>query len=196
MDIRLRPKRGRGYCAGFVQRISVVGTSGSGKSTLAAALAGLLRVPHLELDGVFHQAGWEPLPLAEFRERVADFAAGEAWVVDGNYSAVRDLVWERADTVAWLDLPRVVVMRRLAGRTVRRVLTRRTLWNGNQEPLRSLLPVGPEESILAWAWVSHAQNREKFLAAASDPANAHLTFVRLRSPRDVRRFLRQCQDGR
>jgi hypothetical protein len=38
-----------------------------------------------------------PLPVPEFRARVADFTAAPRWVVDGNYSAVRDLVWSRAD---------------------------------------------------------------------------------------------------
>ena len=51
----------------FVRRVSVVGNSGSGKSTLAKKLAAVLGVPHLELDSVFHQPGWEPLPLEEFQ---------------------------------------------------------------------------------------------------------------------------------
>jgi adenylate kinase family enzyme len=94
-----------------VRRVSVVGNSGSGKSTVAAALAAALGVPHLELDGVFHQPGWEPLPADSFRAVVAAAVAGDGWVLDGNYSAVRDLVWARADTVVWLDLPRRTVMR-------------------------------------------------------------------------------------
>ena len=90
-----------------MQRVSVVGTSGSGKSTLGAALAKRLGTEFLELDSVFHQPGWVPLPDEEFRRRVGDAVAGERWVVDGNYSSkVRDIVWARADTVVWLDLPK------------------------------------------------------------------------------------------
>ena len=44
----------------------------------------------------------------------------EGWVIDGNYSAVQPLVWERADTVIWLDPPRRTVMRRIIWRTIRR----------------------------------------------------------------------------
>jgi adenylate kinase family enzyme len=65
-----------------VQRVSVVGTSGSGKSTLARELARRLGASWLELDSVYHQAGWTPLDAAEFRARVADAAAGERWVID------------------------------------------------------------------------------------------------------------------
>jgi adenylate kinase family enzyme len=86
-----------------VRRISVVGNSGSGKTTLAAAVAGALGVPHLELDSVFHQPGWEPLDKDVFRARVAEFAAADGWVIDGNYSSAQDLVWQRADTVLWQD---------------------------------------------------------------------------------------------
>jgi adenylate kinase family enzyme len=82
-----------------VRRISVVGNSGSGKSWLARNVAEVLDLPYLELDGVFHQRDWTPLPDEEFAERVAAVAAGEGWVIDGNYSQVRPLVWRRADTV-------------------------------------------------------------------------------------------------
>src|SRR5262249_549599 len=72
-----------------VRRVSVVGNSGSGKSTLARELATILGVPHLELDSVFHQPGWEPLPGDEFRRLVTAKTTEDGWVIDGNYSAVR-----------------------------------------------------------------------------------------------------------
>jgi adenylate kinase family enzyme len=172
-----------------VRRVSVVGNSGSGKSTVAAALAAALGVPHLELDGVFHQPGWEPLPADSFRAVVAAAVAGDGWVLDGNYSAVRDLVWARADTVVWLDLPRRTVMRQVVWRTARRAVTRQELWNGNREPLRNFLTWDPEESVISWAWHNHAKYRSRYLAASSDPAYAHLTFVRLCSRGAIRRFL-------
>jgi adenylate kinase family enzyme len=173
----------------FVRRVSVVGNSGSGKSTLARELAASLGVPHLELDSVFHQPGWEPLAQDEFRRLVTARAGEDGWVIDGNYSAVRPIVWARADTVVWLDLPKRTVMRRVAWRTVRRAVTRQELWNGNREPLTNFLSWVPEESIISWAWHNHAKYRTRYGAAAADPANAHLTFIRLASRRDVTRFL-------
>jgi hypothetical protein len=62
---------------------------------VAVALAARLGVPYVELDAVFHQPGWTELPIEDFRARVAEAAAGDAWVVDGNYRAVLDLVWAR-----------------------------------------------------------------------------------------------------
>ena len=70
---------------------------------------------------------------------MSEIVAGDGWVVDGNYSAVRDLVWDRADTVVWLDLPRLVVVRRITTRSIRRVVRREELWNGNRERWRNLV---------------------------------------------------------
>jgi adenylate kinase family enzyme len=173
----------------IVRRVSVVGNSGSGKSTLARELAAALAVPHVELDSLFHQPGWVPLPEDEFRRVAGAAAAGDGWVMDGNYSAVRPIVWARADTVVWLDLPRRTVMRQVVWRTLRRGVTRQELWNGNRESLRNFLTWAPEESIISWAWHNHGKYRDRYGAAAADPANAHLTFVRLTSRRDITRFL-------
>lgn len=172
-----------------MQRVSVVGDSGSGKSTLARALAARLGVPYLELDAVNHQPGWVPLPPDDLRRAVAATISGEGWVVDGNYSAVRQLVWERADTVVWLDLPRRTVMRQIIWRTLRRVALRQELWNGNRERWRNAVSLDPEKSIIAWAWHNHGKYRTRYPAAARDPANAHLTFLRLTSREEVARFL-------
>jgi adenylate kinase family enzyme len=172
-----------------MQRVSVVGNSGSGKSTLAAALAARLGVPHVELDSIFHQPGWTELPRDEFRARVGAAAATDRWVIDGNYPAVQDLVWARADTVVWVDLPRPLVMRRVVTRTVRRAVRRQELWNGNREPLSNFLSFDPERSIIMWAWTQHAEYRLRYEEAMADPDWSHLRFVRLRSPAQIRAFL-------
>jgi adenylate kinase family enzyme len=172
-----------------VQRVSVVGNSGSGKTTLAAGVARRLGCRHVELDAIFHQPGWQPLPTEEFRARVAELAAGETWVIDGNYSAVRDIVWQRADTVVWLDLPRRVVMRRITWRTLRRAVTAAELWNGNREPRASFFSADPEKSIIAYAWKTHRPVRAGYASAAADASNAHLTFVRLRTDQEAAAFL-------
>ena len=171
-----------------MQRISVVGNSGSGKTTVAKAIATAIGVPLLELDGVFHQPDWEPLDTEEFRRIVSDFTAAEAWVVDGNYSGVRDIAWGRADTVVWVDPPRHRLMRQLVPRTLRRMATGTELWNGNRERWRYLFT--REESIIRYAWTNHRRIRTDYESAQADPANAHLTFVRLRTAEETEALLR------
>jgi adenylate kinase family enzyme len=165
-------------------RVSVVGTSGSGKSTLARHLAQRLGVDQLELDSVYHQPNWQPLPAAEFARRVGEFVAADDWVVDGNYRTVRPIVWARAEVVVWLDLPRLFVFRRLIGRTLRRAITRTELWNGNRESLTNLLR-GGEQNLLLWSWRHHAKYRDRYSVAMRDPENADLRFVRIRRAVDA-----------
>jgi adenylate kinase family enzyme len=169
-----------------MQRVSVVGSSGSGKSTLARELAAHLGVQVLELDSVFHQPGWEPLPEAAFQARVTAWMADhpDGWVVEGNYSAVRPLVWAEADTVVWFDLPRWQVMSRVIPRTLRRVATREELWNGNREPLANLYSLDMERNIVVWSWKRHHLLKARFTAAERDPAWDHLRFRRVRHEAD------------
>lgn len=167
----------------------MVGNSGSGKSTLGRAIAARLGVDHIELDALFHQANWTPLTPAQLRERVAPLVAADGWVIDGNYSAVRDLVWLRADTVVWLDLPRRTVMWRIVARTLRRLATRERLWNGNRERLRNVLSRDPDRNVVLWSWRKHASYRELYGTASRDPALARLRFVRITSKRSVQALL-------
>jgi hypothetical protein len=68
-------------------------------------------------------------------------------------------------------------------------VTREPLWNGNRESLRNLFSSDPSANIALWAWRNHAKYRDRYSAAATDPANAHLTFVRVASGVDARRLL-------
>ena len=174
-----------------MRRVAIVGCSGAGKSTLGRALAERLEARHVELDSIFHQPGWTPLPREEFRRRVEKRLRDDAWVVDGNYdSQVQDIVLDRADTVVWLDLPRSVVMRQVIGRTLRRVGRGVELWNGNRERWANLVDPRPEQNIVLWAFTRHRSYREKYARKSSDPAYAHLDWHRLRTRDEVREFLR------
>jgi adenylate kinase family enzyme len=148
-----------------------------------------LGASNIELDGIYHQPGWEPLDDDLFRARVAEATEATAWVVDGNYSAVREMVWERADTVVWFDLPYALVMARSVRRTVRRAVTRQELWNGNREPWSNLYSLDPRKSIIAWAATRHGVYRRRYREAEHDPRWAGLRFVRLRSQRAADAFL-------
>lgn len=165
-----------------MRRVSVVGNSGSGKSTLARRIAAIVGAPCVELDAMHHLPGWQPIDPDEFVRRVEEITQGEAWVIDGNYRAVvvEGPVWARADTVVWLDLPRSTVMFQVIRRTLRRIVRRERLWNGNRESPTNLL-VWRHDSIIRWAWTHHRKYEDRYRQAMVEPALDHLTFVRLRS---------------
>lgn len=169
------------------QRISVIGVSGSGKTTMARQIAHRLGIPHVELDALHWEPDWREAPLELFRERVTRALSGVAWVVDGNYSKVRDIVWGRADTVVWLDYALAVIMWQLIRRTLQRSLTREELWSGNRESLRQAF--FSRESILLWALQTFRRRRREYPVLLNQPAHAHLTVVHMRSPRAAREWL-------
>lgn len=174
-----------------MQRVAIIGSSGSGKSTLGRLLSSRLQLAYLELDEVYHQADWHPLAPDRFLARVDSFTREPRWVVDGNYmtAGAGPLIWKRADTIVWLDLPRRRVMWQLARRTLARVLWREELWNGNRERLRSLFRIDPQENVLLWAWTRYWRLRERYERLARDGAWEHACVHRLRTPHEVGTFL-------
>ncbi|MGD9046942.1 MAG: AAA family ATPase [Anaerolineae bacterium] len=162
------------------RRLAVVGTSGSGKTTLARRLAQRLGIAHVELDAVHWGPDWTPAPREEFRACVAQALAGDAWTTDGNYSAVRDIVWGRADTIVWLDYNLPVIMGRVTWRTFWRSVTGQELWNGNRERLSTALL--SRDSIIWWALSTYRRRRKEYPLLLGQPEYAHLNIARLRSP--------------
>lgn len=174
-----------------MKRVSVIGSSGSGKTTVARALAERLGSRHLELDSLFHLPGWRQKEDEQFRAEVAEFARAKRWVIDGNYTShgVADIVWPLADTIVWLDPPRRVVMTRVIRRTLRRVITRQELWNGNREPWTNLYSPRPENNIILWAWTRFRRTRDTYEQHLAVGTWSHAEVHRLRSSTDVERFL-------
>lgn len=170
------------------------GASGSGKTTFARTLARRRGALHVELDGLFHQAAWTPLDEGDFRAEVARVVAHPSWVIDGNYRQVRDVVWPRAQAIVLLDLAKWRVMVRVARRTLRRVVLRTELWNGNRESWRNLLSRDPEKNVVLWSWISYDRYHRDFVDAARVGA-PHARLVVARSPRQVREILSAAGAG-
>ena len=170
-----------------MRRVVVFGTTGSGKSTVAERLAERTGLRVVELDALFWGRDWQPTPVELFRHRVERETVGDGWIVVGNYGQVRDLVWQPADTLIWLDLPLPLVMWRLLRRTLRRIATQEELWGtGNRESLRGAF--FSRDSILLWALKTHYRNRERFALECGFLAGEK-QVVRLRSAREVESFL-------
>lgn len=171
---------------GLMERIVIVGTSGSGKTTLAARLAERLDIRHVELDSLHWEPGWREADTAVLQERVEEAVAAGRWIIDGNYSKLRDLTWPKADTLVWLDyrLPRVLWQ--VTTRTARRVITREELWSGNREGLTAAFS---RDSIILWAMTTFRKNRRKYAALLKSPTTAHMQTIRLRSPRRTKAWL-------
>ena len=161
-------------------RIQIIGTSASGKTTMARKLAKELGLRHLEIDSWVHQPGWTTLPDEELRGRVREFCSGDNWVIDHNYSTVRDILDARLTHIVWLRYPRWFIMQRSIRRTLIRGMMRKELWNGNREKLSAIFSRDPEQNIILWAYTSHAKNLvryEELLASLPQ-----VTEIRIGSP--------------
>jgi adenylate kinase family enzyme len=168
-----------------------MGGSCAGKTTVSGRLARKLGVPHIEIDALHHDAGWNEAPaeLLQARVRAAFDAAPDGWVADGNYrSKLGNLVLERADTVVFLDPPFFRTFGRSLRRTIGRTVTREELWNGNREQFRHFFT---RYWIPWWVIQTHRHySREIPKRAAEHP---HLDVVHLRGDGEVEAWLQSIQ---
>jgi adenylate kinase family enzyme len=165
-------------------RVAVVGTSCAGKSTLARALAAQLEVPYIELDAYYWGPNWTPIDAFEFRQRVEELTSQACWVCDGNYSMVRDLVWQRAETLVWLNYSFPLVFGRALRRTLKRCITKSPLFAGNRESFR--LSFLSRESILLWVLRTHRAHQGEYPKQFAEARHAHLQIIELRSESDAK----------
>lgn len=173
------------------RRIVVIGNTGSGKTTLAGQVAALLGAPHVELDALHWEPNWTPPRVDAFQERVTAALAGPGWVADGNYGAVRDFVWGRADTIIWLNYPLWVNLWRLLRRSLWRSLCQPELWNGNRERFRTQFL--SRDSLFVWALKIHRRRRKQIPELLAKPEYHRLRRLQFCSPGATRHWLADVQ---
>ncbi len=167
-----------------MRKVAIIASaSGNGKTTLGRELARRLDAPFVELDALVHGPNWVETPDDELRALVEPIVASDEWVIDGTYRGkLGDLVLENADVVVWLDQPIRIWLPRLVRRTRRRIRGDESLWNDNRESWRTA--VLGRESLLVWSFRMHFARRRRYPQAL-----APYTVVRLRTPREVDRWL-------
>jgi adenylate kinase family enzyme len=166
-------------------RVVVVGTSCAGKTTLARRLAALLAIEHVELDSVYWGPGWTPRP--DFVPTVLAIAQRPRWVIDGNYSAVRDIIWRRSSAIVWLNYSFARVFSQALRRTARRIITRERLYAGNRETIRTAL--FEPDGIPWWVIRTHGQRRRSLPELFQRPEYRHAALIQLDRPAAAEAFL-------
>ena len=171
-----------------MKRIIVIGTSSSGKSTAAKRLSDILDYPYVQLDALNWLPNWterEPEAFKDLVEKTLD--STEEWVLDGNYSRVRELSWSRADTILWLNFPFRVVFYRSLKRTIKRVVTKEKLFGGNVETFRRQFL--SHDSILLWVIITHRRRKRQYAEIIERNAYPHIRFQVFKKPAELENYL-------
>jgi adenylate kinase family enzyme len=166
-------------------RVVVVGTSGSGKTTFARRLAGKLGTRCIELDALYWGSGWTP--RSDFEQQVLLILQQPGWVIDGNYSLVRDAIWRRSTAIVWLDYSFPRTFLQAVRRTVHRVASGELLYSGNRESLRAAL--FDMEAPLWLVMRTYRRRRREYPLLFTRAVYRHATVIRLRAPAAADRLI-------
>lgn len=171
------------------KRTVIVGTTSSGKSTLASQLAEIISADFIELDALHWEANWVGAKPEVFRKRVETATSSQTWVVAGNYHVVRDIIWQRAEVIIWLDYPFQIVFWRLLTRTIRRAITQEELWNGNRESFWPHLKLWSDDSLFHWLFKTYWRKKREYPIFFALPENAHLKIIHFKHPEEAERWI-------
>ena len=122
-----------------MKKILVIGTSGSGKSTLAKQISELIEIQFFPSDDFYWEENWITSSSKKVHEKVSDVLSHEEWILDGNFDDEREFVWKQADCIIWLDYPLSTILKQVATRNFRWLLTGQTTWSGNKMNFRRVI---------------------------------------------------------
>jgi adenylate kinase family enzyme len=162
-----------------MKRVAVIGSGGAGKSVFE--LGERTALPVIHLDRLYWKPGWVPMPEDEWQAVHADLIEPERWIIDGNYGSTMEARITAADTVIFLDLPRLVCIWGALQRHWRhRAGGRPDMVAGQRERI--------DPKFLWWIWRYPDTRRPAVLARlAKLPATTQV--VRIRSRREAREVL-------
>ena len=170
------------------ERIAVIGSPGAGKSTLALVIARATGLPLIHLDREYWQPGWVASDAAEWHGRSGGLAAGERWVMDGNYANSLDARLRRATLVVWLDLPTRVCLTGAVRRAAR-------LRGRDRPDMREGCPERLNTAFLTFLGYILTFRRRKRPAVERTIAASGVAVVRLCSVAARARFMHAVASG-
>jgi adenylate kinase family enzyme len=166
-----------------VKRVLVIGSGGSGKTTFSKRLAARTGLPVIHLDQLYWHPGWLKTPDEEWDRLIEVLIARDVWIMDGNYGRTFSTRLAAADTIVFLDLPRVVCTWRIFKRQLR--------YFGRIRP--DAAPGCPERltwEFVSWVWTYPSRRRPGMLQRL-ERVRDRKTVIVLRSRAELERFLDQ-----
>ncbi|KGJ93783.1 adenylate kinase [Colwellia psychrerythraea] len=171
-----------------MERVVVIGSSCSGKSTFSQKLANKMVLEYIELDQLHWLPNWQERADDEFRGLVKQATASNTWVLDGNYSVVRDIVWPRATKIVWLNHSFNVVLYRSFTRSIVRASTKKRLFSGNVETFKQTF--FSRDSIILWVLQTYHQKRKRYNKLLTQMKCQGIEVVELNNQKQVDRYLK------
>jgi hypothetical protein len=133
-----------------LKRILVIGCSGSGKSTFAAQISDKTGLPFTPTDPFYWKPYWQLAEIETVIELVDAATQKEVWILDGNFEDWRSIVWQRADTIVWLEYPLWRILFQVFTRNLGLWFTQKPTWSGNRMTWQ-----------VVWSGVRHALRSHK-----------------------------------
>lgn len=159
------------YESVWMKKVLVIGCSGVGKSTFAKRLAQKTGLPYVATDPFYWEANWKLATTENVVKHVEQATLQDTWILDGNFDAQKELIWQRADTIIWLDYPFWQVVFQISKRNLGSWLSQKPTWSGNRMTWKR-----------AWSGIRHSLNSFKlkrknypnFLKSVTDVKVKHL----------------------
>ena len=166
-----------------MRKVVVVGSGGSGKSTFSRRLGAITGLPVIHLDKLHWRPNWTPTPKDEWEEIVRRELERDSWIMDGNFGGTREMRMKAADTIIFLDMPRLVCTYRVLKRTLLyRKANRPDMADGCSERF--------DWEFLMWVWNYPSRSRNNLLDELEKLGDKRV--IVLKSRQEVASFLRDC----
>lgn len=167
-----------------MKRILIIGSGGAGKSTLARRLGEKTGIEVVHLDKLFWNPGWVRTEKEEWFEIVRQAIEKASWIMDGNFGSTLEMRANAADTIIFMDMPRLVC--------IYRILKRWFIYRNTHRP--DMAP-GCDEKVdwefFMWVWNYPKRSKPEKELVLNRYANEK-TVIRLKSNRDIEGFLKNC----
>lgn len=172
-----------------MKKVAIIGLSGSGKSVLARELGQASSIPVCHLDRYYWKPGWVEMDPEAFKEIHQALISQDQWILEGNSMITFDERVDAADTIIYLDMPRISCLWR--------VLKRRFFY-ANKDRLHR--PCGCKEQIswkliryILWHFRTHYHSHvlEQLTKAKRKGKHVHIVH----SIKSMRMLIKECAEN-